>query len=77
MIKAGKKTDLTLSLKFMPCIHDLVQFKNDQAKNQALFDFDNEVNTMTLAYAAYWVSKFDQLLSELRKLIVSFSRYLG
>lgn len=40
----------TLSLKQVVCIHHLIWFKKDQAKIQALIDFDSEINTMIPAY---------------------------
>lgn len=42
----------TLSLEYVLCIYHLVWFKKDQVKVQALIDSNNEINAMTLAYAA-------------------------
>lgn len=41
-----------LLFKYIPCIYYPVLFKKNQAKVQALLDFDSEVNDMTLAYTA-------------------------
>lgn len=38
--------------KHISYVHHLVQFKKNQVKVQALIDFDNEVNVMTLAYTS-------------------------
>lgn len=41
-----------LPLNRVPCIHHLLWVKKDQAKVQVLLDSSNDVNSMTLAYAA-------------------------
>lgn len=40
----------TLSLKHMSYIYYLLHFNKDQAKIQALIDFNKKVNIITLAY---------------------------
>lgn len=42
--------NFTLPFEWILCIYYPVQFKKDQAKVQALINFDNEVNTMNLTY---------------------------
>lgn len=41
-----------LLFKRVSCIYHPVRFKKNQAKVQALLDFDSEVNAMTPAYMA-------------------------
>lgn len=42
----------TLPLKHISCIYHPACFKKNQAKVHALIDFDDEVNVITLLYAA-------------------------
>lgn len=51
-IKVLSFSNFTLPLKHMPFISLTISFKKDQAKIQAVLDFDNKVNAMISVYAA-------------------------
>lgn len=47
-----KKADLALLLKQISYIYYAIQFNENQAKIQALLDFDSKVNTIIVIYVA-------------------------
>lgn len=51
-IKVFTSATTSPSLKYILYIYHLVQFKKDQVKVQALWDFVNKVNIMILIYMA-------------------------